>query len=84
MELALDDLRRAADLFRPVYDADRRGRRLGLFGGSPLLAHDAARSSPRLARFPAGGPAESLHQDSGDARAFRQSKSRFSWAYRST
>jgi transaldolase len=44
-ELALDDLTRAADLFRPVYD-----RTAGVDGWvslevSPLLAHDAARTA---------------------------------------
>ncbi len=32
-ELALEDLTRAADLFGPVHDGDRRRRRLGLAGG---------------------------------------------------
>jgi transaldolase len=44
LELALEDLRQAADLFRPIYDATG-----GLDGWvslevSPLLAHDAANS----------------------------------------
>ena len=34
-ELALEDLRRAADLFRPIYDATQGCRWLGIDGGLP-------------------------------------------------
>ena len=51
MELALDDLRRAADLFRPAYDATD-----GIDGWvsmelSPLLVNDTARSIDAAARI---------------------------------
>ena len=57
-ELALEDLRRAADLFRPVHDAHRRRRRLGVAGslaaaGARHRGHDrrggaaASRAAPR-------------------------------------
>jgi transaldolase len=51
MELALDDLRRAADLFRPAHDATD-----GIDGWvsmelSPLLVNDAARSIDAAARI---------------------------------
>jgi transaldolase len=53
--LALDDLRRAADLFRPVHD-----RTLGVDGFvslevSPLLAYDAAATAAEAARLHAMG-----------------------------
>ena len=35
-ELAIEDLRQAADLFRPVYDATARHGWLGVFGGIPV------------------------------------------------
>ena len=68
-ELALEDLRRAADLFRPIYD-----RTNGMDGWvslevSPLLAYDtagtiaAAKSSLRKGR-----PSEPDDQDSRDRR----------------
>ncbi len=66
-ELALEDLTRAADVFRPVWD-----RTDGVDGWvslevSPLLAYDAT-STIAAARelFAAGGTAEPLHQDPGD------------------
>jgi transaldolase len=54
-ELALDDLTRAADLFRPVHD-----RTLGVDGFvslevSPLLAYDAAATAAEAARLHAAG-----------------------------
>ena len=63
-ELALEDLTRAADLFRPIYD-----RTDGVDGWvslevSPLLAHDTAQHAGRgegSAR--PGRPAEPVHQD---------------------
>ena len=44
MELALEDLRRAADLFRPAYDATDGVDGWVSMEISPLLANDAARS----------------------------------------
>ncbi len=54
-ELALDDLTRAADLFRPIHD-----RTLGVDGFvslevSPLLAYDAAATAAEAARLHASG-----------------------------
>ncbi len=54
-ELALDDLKRAADLFRPVFD-----RTLGVDGFvslevSPLLAYDAAATATWAARLHTAG-----------------------------
>src|ERR1035437_6164933 len=43
-ELALEDLRRAADLFRPVFDATGGVDGWVSLEVSPLLAHDAART----------------------------------------
>ena len=43
-ELALEDLRRAADLFRPVWDATRGADGWVSLEVSPLLAHDTART----------------------------------------
>jgi len=53
-DLALDDLMRAADLFRPVHD-----RTNGVDGWvslevSPLLAHDTARTIAAAKNFPRG------------------------------
>ncbi len=54
-ELALDDLTRAADIFRPIHD-----RTLGVDGFvslevSPLLAYDAAATAAEAARLHAAG-----------------------------
>jgi transaldolase len=43
-ELALEDLRHAADLFRPIYDLTNRVDGWVSLEVSPLLAHDAART----------------------------------------
>jgi transaldolase len=43
-ELALEDLRQAADLFRPVHDRTRRVDGWVSLEVSPLLAHDTART----------------------------------------
>src|SRR5579864_855055 len=43
-ELALEDLRQAADLFRPIYDLTNRVDGWVSLEVSPLLAHDAART----------------------------------------
>ena len=63
-ELALDDLTRAADQFRPIYD-----RTNGVDGWvslevSPLLAHDTASTLRAAKRFVRPGRApEPVHQD---------------------
>jgi transaldolase len=41
-ELALEDLRRAADLFRPIFDATDKRRRLGLDGSLAAAGADTA------------------------------------------
>ena len=67
-ELALDDLRNAADMFRPVFD------RTGGVDGyvslevSPVLAHDTGGDRPRGgAAACARRPPQPLHQDPGHA-----------------
>jgi len=62
-ELALDDITRAADLFRPVYD-----RTSGVDGWvslevSPLLAHDASKTVASAKELSAREPSKPLHQD---------------------
>ncbi len=49
--LALEDLRRAADLFRPVYDATEGADGWVSMELSPLLANDTARSIDAAARI---------------------------------
>jgi hypothetical protein len=49
-ELALDDLTRAADMFRPIHDRTRG--RVGIAEVSPLLAHDTASTWPRRRTLP--------------------------------
>jgi transaldolase len=51
MELALQDLRRAADLFRPAFDSSHRIDGWVSMEVSPLLAHDAVASSEAAARI---------------------------------
>ena len=51
IELALEDLRRAADLFRPVFDASYRGDGWVSMEISPLLAYDSAGSVAAAARI---------------------------------
>ena len=68
-EIALEDITRAADLFRPVHE-----RTAGVDGWvslevSPLLAHDTQNDAARGAGSAcARRPAQRLHQDSGNAR----------------
>ena len=68
IELALEDLRRAADLFRPEFD-----RTQGIDGWvsmevSPLLANDTQRHHRRgAAHSPAGESPQSLREDPGHA-----------------
>ena len=68
IELALEDLRRAADLFRPAFDATERRRRLGVDGGlaAARLRYVGQRRGGR-AHPPAGRAAQSLRQDPGHA-----------------
>jgi transaldolase len=51
MELALQDLRRAADLFRPAFDSSHRIDGWVSMEVSPLLAHDTVASSEAAARI---------------------------------
>ena len=69
IELALEDLRRAADLFRPVFDATDGVDGWVSMEVSPLLAADTAGSiaaAQRIHRAGASGP--NLRQDSRHAR----------------
>ena len=86
VELALEDLRRAADLFGPEFD-----RTKGIDGWvsmevSPLLANDTQATIDAALRIHTpGGSAQSLRQDSGHAgRRARPSRRPFSPACRST
>src|SRR5882672_5765136 len=65
-ELALEDLTRAADLFRPIYE-----RTNGVDGWvslevSPLLAYDTASTLAAAKRLRARGASQLVHQDSRD------------------
>jgi transaldolase len=67
-ELALDDITRAADLFRPIYD-----RTNGVDGRvslevSPLLSHDTASTIARLRICTPERSAQCPDQDSGHER----------------
>ena len=67
-ELALEDLRRAADLLRPELRRDRRRRRLGVDGGFAVAGGRHRRQHRRREADPcAGGSAESVREDSGHA-----------------
>ena len=62
--VAIADLRRAADLFRPVYDAHQRRRRLGLAGGlAPAGLRHVAHAGGRPGSARSRGAAQPLHQD---------------------
>ena len=60
------DVRDAADILRPVYDATRRPGRPGLHRGRPApgAQHGGDRRRGQAARL-AGGPPEHAHQDPG-------------------
>ena len=67
LDLALEDLTQAADLFRPVHEATG-----GLDGWvslevSPLLANDAAGTVRQVAQLHARAAGQSIYQDSGYA-----------------
>ena len=68
-DLAMEDLRQAADLFRPIHDLTNGVDGWVSLEVSPLLAHDtagtlaAAKSLHARAATP-----QSVHQDSGDQR----------------
>ena len=65
-ELALEDLRQAADLFRPIHDQTDGVDGWVSLEVSPLLAHDTAEHPRRGQGSPCpGGTPESLHQDTG-------------------
>ncbi len=61
MELALEDLRRAADLFRPVFDATEGVDGWVSMEVSPLLASDTAGSIAAAARIHAQGGRPNLY-----------------------
>jgi transaldolase len=69
-DLALDDLTRAADLFRPIHN-----RTNGVDGWvslevSPLLAHDTASTIAAAKELSAGRAAQPVHQDPGHQGRF--------------
>ena len=86
MELALEDLRRAADLFRPAFDATDGVDGWVSMEVSPLLASDTAGSISRRGAHPRGKPAGPTSTSRSRARrkAFRRSRNRSSTACRST
>src|SRR5262249_44848842 len=65
-ELAIEDLTRAADLFRPIWDRTNGVAGWGSLEVSPLLAYHTARAGQEPAARRA--VAESSHQDSRPAR----------------
>src|ERR1700704_6778433 len=60
-ELALEDLRRAADLFRPVFDATHGEDGWVSMEGSPLLADDSAGTIAAAARIHAQAERPNLY-----------------------
>ena len=85
-ELGLEDLRQAADLFRPTHDETDGVDGWVSLEVSPLLAHDTAEHTRRGQGPPCpGGTPESVHQDTrGPTRAFPRSRKPSSRACRST
>ena len=68
-ELALEDLTRAADLFRPIHDQTKGGDGWVSLEVSPLLAYDTAHhAGRRQGSERACGPSQPVHQDSGNSR----------------
>ena len=66
-ELALEDLRQAADLFRPIHDETNGVDGWVSLEVSPLLANDAASTLSAAKELHArAGSAQPLHQDTGD------------------
>ena len=64
-DLALDDLTRAADLFRPTHDRTKGVDGWVSLEVSPLLAYDTESTLARRERpARASGSAKSVHQDS--------------------
>ncbi len=61
MELALEDLRRAADLFQPVFEASEQRRWLGLDGGVALAGQRLRREHPA---------AKDIHRQAARANLF--------------
>ena len=84
--LALHDLTRAADLFRPIHDATGGVDGWVSLEVSPLLADDAEKTiAAARAAARRGGADQPLHQDPGNAgRRSRRSRNRSSPACRST
>ncbi len=65
VELALEDLRRAADLFKPIFDATHRVDGWVSMELSPLLADDTAGSIEAAAQiYQQAEPRQSVRQDS--------------------
>src|SRR4026208_1130472 len=60
-ELALEDLTRAADLFRPIYDRTNGVDGWGSLEVSPLLAHDTPRPVGAPTSPPRPGPGPAWH-----------------------
>jgi len=67
LELALRDLRQAADLFRPIHEATNRVDGWVSLELSPKLAYDTASSLATAKNLHARRGAEPLYQDSGNA-----------------
>ena len=86
LELALEDLRRAADLFRPVFEPTDGVDGWVSMEVSPLLAGDTAGSTEAAKRIhEQADPTESLREDSGHAGGSSpRSRRRSSRACRST
>ena len=63
-ELALEDITRAADLFRPIYDRTNGVDGCVSLEVSPLLAHDTARLWRQQGPSCARRAAQSVHQNS--------------------
>ena len=84
-ELALEDITRAADLFRPIHDRTNTVDGWVSLEVSPLLAYDPE-STLRAARICLHGPGGRTYSSrfQGPAKACSQSRRRFSPASRST
>ena len=79
-ELALEDLTRAADLFRPIHERDRRRRRLGVARGvaAPRLRHREHARRGQGPRTPGRAGRTSSSRSPGRRRASPRSRRRSS------
>jgi transaldolase len=78
-DLALDDLTRAADLFRPIHDQTKGVDGFVSLEVSPLLAYDAQKTvAAAKALFARSGRPNLLSRFPGPKRGFRQLRKRFS------